>query len=805
MKIIRFLLLFTIFPCWAQLTGHVRNAASEPVPFATVALIALADSGIVIGTSADAAGGFVFRDPPVGTFGLRITSVGYQPLVWAPVTLIAHQPMNLPDLVLEESAESLDAVVVTGQVEQAEQTATGMVIHVQQSLLTKGSTALQVLERLPGVITDRRNGQFSLNGQSGVTVLINGRKVQLSMAEVMTLLENTVADNVEQVELITAPDAQYDADGGAGMINIVMKKPEEAATKVNLSATGGYGFREKATTSLGVSQAFRRISLYSAYSFLYDVGRSGYHGHGTNDNPNIGGENYNVFYGFTEGHQHTHNLNLAADIKLSPRVLLGSDFSLTLMNSKNEVQMGSSWDLVDGPYVDMRALSAGHNTGYNLMASGYGQFGLTDYASLNLDVSYVGHRSDNPSTIRSRYYDEAGNETTPENELFTEGNRGQNHSRIDAEVIKLDYEITREVLSLGFGVKGSYAANINDSRVERMEDSGWEVDPRSQHQINSHEVIGAAYSQTGIQWSEKHRLQVGLRYEYWQREIDGQNGNTFRVAQFFPSLSQTFTLKDHNRMTISYLRRISRPAYTDLVSNVFYADPTFILSGNPYLKPAISDVIKMDFLIRGVSIGVSAQREIHPILRYQITTDAAQDIGISSPQNLDYLRSINCYWTFPAQLLPWWRLSVSSTTALRNYRISYSMEPVEDTFVYQSFNFSQTIRLPWAMEMELSGWYNFPFDEGTNSVDGFGVVNFGLAKTLDNDWGTIQLAMPDLLRTFSVRSHLGAVAPLPFQIHNVSQWQAESALYQVVKLTYSRTFGGKVQHTSRSTEERERM
>src|ERR1044072_505049 len=209
----------------------------------------------------------------------------------------------------------LGEVVVTAKKELTKHTPGGKVFNIQLSLLTKGSNALQVLERLPGVITDRRNNQFSLNGQSGVTVLFNGRRVGLSMEELMNLLESTVADNIDKIELITSADAKYDADGSGGIINIIFKKSEQEGTRVNASATLGYGYRGKAVGSISLSHGFKNASVFGSYSWIYDGVRSGFMGDGTNEDLLYKGSTLATFSGISRRFQNTHNINLTGEIR----------------------------------------------------------------------------------------------------------------------------------------------------------------------------------------------------------------------------------------------------------------------------------------------------------------------------------------------------------------------------------------------------------------------------------------------------------------------------------------------------------
>lgn len=808
MKAIFSLLLLAATQGFGQISGKVTSTQGEPIPFANVVLYNVVDSSIIAGTSSDEKGAFLFNRTEAGNYYLQIRSIGYKNFWSEPVEITSRKPaIQLPDFRLSEENNALDEVVVSAKKELIQTTPIGKIINIQSSLMTKGSNALQVLERLPGVITDRRNNQFSLNGQSGVTVMFNGRKVQMSMEELMALLENTVADNIEKIELITSPTAQYDADGGAGIINIVFKKSEEEGTRGTFSATAGYGFREKGVVNFGLSQGFKKLTFNASYSFLHDVSRSGFEGFGTSDKTFLLSSSSAVFSGMTRRFQDTHNADFTAEYRPNANIVLGSDFVFSLTKAHNLANNDVTWEFKNGDYIAFKALSDGQNTRQNLISSVYFKNKINEKSQWGVDVSYINYNNNSPTLINSDYFNRQGNEFVPENPLFTSGNRGESLSKIQVGVFKGDFSTQINAkIQAEFGAKVSYAENANDSKVERKGNNTWEIDPRSQSVIESRERIAAAYAQFRFLLSPKANLHLGLRYEYWQRDISGHK-EAFTISQFFPSVLYTHTISDKSSFSINYNRRISRPAYTDLISNLFYNDPTFVFSGNPLLKPTLSDVLKADYSTKGFTIGLSLQYELHPILRYQITTNATKDIGISSPQNLDYQKSANLFLTLPIQFFSWWKLSVSSTTSLRKYKVSYSLSPAEKTFVFQSFNFSQTLQLPKNFEIELSGWRNFSFFEGTNKTKGFGVMNLGIAKKLNNNKGTIQLSLPDLLQSFSVHTHISGMTPIVFNINTFTNWRDETAFYRVIKLTYSRSFGGSHKKTAyhSEAEEKERI
>lgn len=792
MKVAIFLIfiLFRSIAAFSQVKGKVITVKGEPVASANIIVHKAIDSTRVTGGSSDSIGSFQFNSLSAGDYYFRFSSIGYL-TAYSNVFTIAtdNAIITLPPVLLTKEEAALGEVIVRAKKEMVKFIPGGKAFNVQASLATKGSNALQVLERLPGVITDRRNNQFTLNGQTGVTILFNGRRVNLSMDELMNLLESTVADNIEKIELITSPTAKYDADGGAGIINIVFKKSEQEGTRINTSATIGYGYREKAVASLSLSQGFKKANLNASYSYMHDVRRSGFRGTGTNDNLVYTGSTFSTFSGMSRSYQNTHNLNLSGEIRPGTGNTFGGDIVFSVSGTRNLTDNAGSWEYDNGEYLGYAALSQGKPKRHNVIASVYSRHKLSGKSQLNMDASYINYVNNSPAIINSRYFDRNGNKIEPADSNFTSGNRGESVSNIRAVTFSMDYSTQLDnKLQAEFGAKASYSENSNNSKVERMVNNGWQTDPRSQSAVFSNEKIGAAYMQFIYSINKQSSLQTGLRYEYWRRDIN-INKSSFVISKFFPSFLYTYNFENNSTVSFNYTRRITRPSYSDLISNLFYNDPTFIFSGNPLLKPTLTDVVKAEFNRKKLNTGLSFQYDLYPVLRYQITSNETKEIGISSPQNLDYQKSINLFINYSFQLATWWKIAAGSTTSLRNYKVSYSLQPAEKTYIFQTLNSTQNIQLPRNFEVELAGWYNFPYYEGTNSLRGFGVVNLGIAKKLKDDKGTFQLSFPDLFRSFSVHTHISGMTPIAFNINSRSNWRDETSLYQVFRFTYSRSFG----------------
>ncbi|WP_036382564.1 outer membrane beta-barrel family protein [Muricauda sp. MAR_2010_75] len=786
-----------------QIQGKIMDSNGEPVPFANVVLYQTVDTTLVTGTITNDEGNFSLLPEKEGDFLVRISNLGYADS-HTPITVNSSSEVyNLGTLFLEEAFNELDEVVLAAKKNIIQRTPEGQVINVQSSVMTKGSNALQVLERVPGVILDRRNNQFTMNGQSGVTVMFNGRRMPMSMEDVMALLESTLADNIEKVELITSPTAKYDADGGAGIINIVFKNDVDTGDQLNFSGSLGYGYREKASTSLNYAYGRENFRFNLGYSVFHDHGKNGFEGSGTSNSPIFDAFSQTDFSTYFDYSNNSHTINLGSGYQLDSKTEIGGELSLSLAKNHSISDVNNRRTIEGQDFFRSHLVTSGTTQKNNLISSLYVTRKFSERSNINVDIGYLTYKNDSPALTQSEYFDANDDPVVPENEVFTDGNRGASESAIRLGVAKVDYALKiSDNLETEFGVKGSYSTNTNDSKIETNFDGVWEVDPRSQSRIESEEKLWAAYGQFRLALGEKSKINAGLRYEDWKRTLTTAEDD-FVIQQFFPSFSYQYALTENQNVNFNYHKRISRPVYSDLVTSLYYNDPTAIFTGNPLLKPSITNTLQLEYVKNGFSAGLSYQKETNPIIRYQLTSTPQNDILVVSPQNADYQKSLNLFLNLPVQWARWAKLNLSTTSAIRDYHISYNPEPKGKTYFYQSLNFTQTFQLPWEMDMEFSGWYNFDHYNGTNFTEGFGMVNFGLSKQFKKNWGTLQFSVTDLFKSLDIDTHISGMAPIVFDIDTRSRYRDESAFTRIFRITYTRSFGGNGNKSSRNLEKEE--
>ena len=263
------LLLCSIFSLHAQskIYGKVINDDGKPLANANVLLLNFKDSSLVKGQLTNEAGAYSFENIAGGRYLVSSTYTGFKNEYTAPFnTTTKQQNLDLGIIKLDETHVQLQEVTVAVKKPLYEQKIDRLVINVAEGITFAGSTALDVLERSPGVRVNRMNNALSINGKSGVIVMINGKRNYMDIAAVIQMLAGMPSNNIERIEIITTPPANFDAEGDAGIINIVLKSNNQFGTNGSYSLTAGYSKGEQNSASLNINHRKGKINLFGNYS-----------------------------------------------------------------------------------------------------------------------------------------------------------------------------------------------------------------------------------------------------------------------------------------------------------------------------------------------------------------------------------------------------------------------------------------------------------------------------------------------------------------------------------------------------------
>lgn len=808
------LLLLLIQNTHAQLTGRLVTPAGAPIPFASALLRDATDSSNVAGTSTTETGLFLIENTKPGKYLLRLSSIGYAIRELPVFELTAAQKSkHFGDIILDEDAGRLKEVSVRADRPMFQQEIDRTVINVGSNVLSKGSSALEILQRSPGVIIDERTNGISLNGKNGVMVMLNGKVMRIPAEQLLAMLNGMSANDIEKIELITTPPAGYDAEGSGGMINIVMKKDKQPGTNGSLSLTAGHGWGEKGTGSATIGHHSGKTDLFGSYAFSRDRTRTNFKAQGSEIAEIVGGPATFDFQNVYKPLRNNHNVSVGIDARLSPKTTVGGNIGYIDSRTSSDIFNQAEYVL----YPDSLLLFNGHvrakSRWRNLITSTYAEKKIGEGEKVSVNADYLHYNISNNTIVASSFLDENGNQAGSGGEnQFAAAQSGFARTVIRVGVVKFDY--TKQISKrtrLETGIKTTYTRSSSLSGIQELINGKWKPRDEVANDLSVGEGIGAAYLSLHTQFNPSVNLAAGVRYEYARTQIaDGRNGENStdrKLGKFFPSLFFSKKLNEKNELQLSYTKRISRPTYNDLSSFVSYNDPISYFTGNPLLKPTITNNLKAAYHFHGYAVSVLLSRDDHPILQGQITPGGNGDLVYISPQNIRYQNNVTFETNIPVKATRWWTMNYGFVGGWRQYKLDYLANAFVKAFLSYSANFSQSLRFTESFSAEVSGWYNSSSYGGNARVRGFGAVNAGIKKELRKK-GIIQFSVTDLFRTMNIRNSIGVLAEDAFHTRANISYNAESRRFPIMKLTYSRSLGGvrsQRKQDSSTAEERDRV
>ena len=778
-----------------QIKGTLTSTSGAPIVSANILILKSGDSSLVKAGLIDNKGIFRIENIGYGKYKLRISSIGYQTFNSKIFELTESiKKRDFGHLMMNVEAKQLGEVIVRSSKPLIQQQAYGTTINVENNILTKGSSALELLERSPGVIVDRRNNAIALNGKSGVVVMLNGKPARMSMDQVVALLNSMSANGIQKIELLTTPPAKYDADGSAGVINIILKKNKEVGTSGNLSLTGGYGWGEKATASTNLAHNSDKMSMYGSYTYSRDKSYADWFAVATANEPLLGGITSSEFLSTIKSTANNHNATAGFEIRPNSKTTVGTNITYTNSTIDINTSNDATYIVLPDSLLKLNAGINGANNWKNFTTNLYMEREIRKGEKINLDFDYLNYQNNRPTDVLSSFFNKDGMPVSSNDTLFSPRQIGFANTIIKVGLAKLDYSNQLSTnIKLETGIKGTYTRTSSLSGIESLVDGDWVTGSGALNDISMNENIGAAYFSLANQISSSTNLVIGLRYEYSDTRMNnqrsGQNIANRKLGKLFPNILLTKKLNDQSEFQLSYTKRISRPSYNELASFITYTDPTSIETGNPLLLPTISNILKLGYNYLGYSISALLSRDSNPISRNQTSTNELANILILSPQNLTFQNNLTLQTNIPWKVADWWNMNYNFVGGWRKFKETFTEQPAEKTYFGYSASFNQSFNLQKTISVEISGWYNSSSYDGTKKVDGFGALNVGIKKEFKNNGGTVQLAITDLLKSVSITSYYGHLTKEALDLKSRVTYNTESSRSQIIKLTYSKPFG----------------
>lgn len=696
-----------------KITGTIRDASSKPIHSATISLFKVKDSSLVKLVATNKNGEYEFLNIANGKYFVTVSNVGYNSDSSASFEISATKStVNVPTLMLREQSKDLGGVTVTAKKPFIETKLDKTVVNVDAAPTNAGATALEVLEKSPGVTVDN-DGNISLKGKSGVTIMIDGKLTYLSSADLAALLKNMPASALDQIEIITNPSAKYDAEGNGGVINIKTKK-------------GGLkGFN--GSVMVGVTTSFYKHdnTLYvtpktqNSINFNYRKNKINFF---VNYNPNISQGKGNLTLN-REFFDNNGNVSSYSDVNTKFRfgnhnhtLKLGVDYFPDKKNTYGIVLNGFTFDghptpttvttLSDvnhQPVGSLESLTENNIHFYNFSTNfNYRHQFDTAGRELTVDLDYIGYQNVSNMLLTTEFFDASGQQTAEPLLL-----KGHLPSEINIFSFKSDYtHPLKKGGKIEAGVKSSYVRNDNLVDYERLYLNKWIADARSNHFLYD-ENINAAYVNVNKQ-IKKWNMQGGLRLENTiAKGFQVTNDSTFKrnFTNLFPSAFISYTLNTKNTLTVSFSRRIKRPNYQDLNPFTYFLDSLSYQKGNPYLLPQFTNNVEFSHSYKGRLITTLNYSNTTDVISQILKPDAQTKIVYATTDNVAKFINMGISITAPVPVTKWWNTNLFANVYNNHYKGIYNLDPIDVSFTSFTANMTNTFTIKKGFTLELSGFY----------------------------------------------------------------------------------------------------
>ncbi len=734
----------------AQLGGKIATVSDEPLPYANLVVYKASDSTMVTGAMTDDLGSFVIKDVPIGKYYLSVSILGFKTDDSVVFEITANQTKDFGTIRLKEENMELQGVTVTSKKPLIQNKVDRVVLNIENSILATGNTAMDILQKAPGVTVD--NGIISLIGKSNVLILINGKQTYLSQVQLENLLDSTQSSAIESIEIMTNPSAKYDASGNAGILNIKMKKNKDAGTNLTVNASDGQGKYRKTNGGIALNHKNELLNIYANYDYSDNEGFQTI----AIDRSTSFSEASTFFNtsSFEKQRFNNHNFKVGADVNLSPKSTLGFIMSGNFLHIDSELNgttdIAARQNSIDSTVVGTTiggfpTKYLNYNATYNVRLDTVG----TD---LNFSYDYSSSFREEAFDFSNRFLDENQMEFRPPDAF-----RNLTPQNADIYVGKVDFTHPfTENSKLEAGLKYSAVKTDNVLQYDILQNDGsYRNDERRSNRFIYNEEISAAYLNYSTQLGS-YTFQAGLRAERTASEgnsITDENVVDRDYTDLFPTLFVQKKIGDSNIINASYGRRIDRPNYSSLNPFVYYIDQYTFRFGNPFLKPQYTDSYSLGFLLKNKYKFDLSYSDTKDAIAYIILTDPETQSISQTDANLNGFSSYSLNVNAPFKVNYWWSTYNNVSVYYNEYK-SNEIEGAQlqlERLAWQAST-NHTFTIDDRSSVELSATYLSPSVYGVFNIKSRYTVDLGISREFFDGKMNIKLAVSDIFNTWGQRT-----------------------------------------------------
>ncbi|MFB6453963.1 outer membrane beta-barrel protein [Chitinophaga sp. Hz27] len=732
----------------ANISGYIKNEKGAGLPFISVALFRLNDSSFVKAAVTAENGKFQIEKVAPGVYYLLARSMGYKTAYSNNVNVGTEQLISV-EIQMQQEEHMIQEVVVSSRKPSIEMRADRTILNVAASINATGTNALEILRKSPGVRV-LGDDDILINGKRGLSVYLDGNRINLGGKELADLLKNMQSSDIEAIEVITNPSARYDAAGQAGVINIRTKRNDKKGFNGNVALTAATSrYYPKYDGGIGLNYRNKAISLFGNYNYANGQTLNKTEYFRKQVTPDNLLTNFDQYFS-NKSHNTGHTFKAGVNITASPT----SNFQVMVDGSiPTKDGMSNSNTLIYHTPGNIDSVLKASNDQYRKsnMLNYNASYRYADSFSreLTINANYLDFNLHADSYQPNYYYDSK--------DVFLRSNIYSNKSVSGISVKSLKADYSQKLLGGRFstGLKYTDTKSDNDFVFYNVLNNSNIPDTGKTNQFIYNEKIVAGYIDYNMNW-KAWEVQLGLRGEYTtssgilkdliKEELDAVKNN---YMSYFPNAVITYKWNKNNATSIVYNKRIDRPAYQDLNPFVYVQDEYSFTKGNPFLLPEYTSTFKLSNNYKQMlTTSFSYADTKNYIVRYR---DSIMG-GRTFQTNVNIAHQKNYTLAVFFQLSPkkWWDFNYGLNAFHQEVKGMAGASPVNMSQNAWSFTGSNTFMIPDGWSAELSFYYNSKYLDVPAIVDPQWSVDVGLQKKILHNAGTLRFAVSDIFNTLDL-------------------------------------------------------
>ncbi|TPG29935.1 TonB-dependent receptor domain-containing protein [Flavobacterium pectinovorum] len=752
----------------ATISGLIKDKTSKtPLPYVNIVLKSAKDQKFLFGTVTSEDGRFSLASVPSENYILEISTIGYKIKSQKVFVGTLSNFLDLNTIDLEEDITTLSEVVVTSKAPEMSSKMDKKVFSVADNIIQSGGSVLQSMQNLPGVTLN--NGKVQLRGNDKVMVLIDGKQTALTGFGNQSGLDNIPASAIEKIEIINNPSSKFDANGNAGIINIIYKKNKQEGFNGKVGISSGYGalwerkanlptvrpqyqMTPKINPSLSLNYRKNKINAYLQADYLYTetlnknefVTRT--YDDGTLINQQSLRNRDTHFTTLKSGIDWNYNENNTfafSGLFGSEKIIDNGDQPFFNRDYSQRLRL---WQFVEDELKTTAMVSASYE--HKFKEAGH---------KLNAGINYTYHRED------EKYF-------------FTNimpAFNGQDSFKLlsDEKVIDINLDYVQPLKYGRFETGLKFRNREIPTNMQFFPGENSPIDANAGGWANYKEIIPALYSNY-IYETNKIEAELGVRLEYVKLQYDVNpnhptyKSNGYNYTEPFPNVRFGYKIDDKNKITAFYNRRVDRPSEVDIRIFPKYDDAEIIKVGNPALRPQFTSAFEIGYkktMQKGYFTSSLYYRIINGTITRIATTVPGSTLIYNVFQNADQSRSLGIEAIYSKEITSWYSFNINGNiyqNTIDAFTVT-NLYPVPSTYfgerqqmVSGNFKWNNTLQLNKTIKGQVSAIYLAPDIIPQGKIDARFSVDLGIKKTVQKGKGEVFLNATDIFNTLVIQKEI---------------------------------------------------